>query len=345
MSVRTPDQASGAVPHQAVVLCAGEGSRLLPFTERCPKPLLPFLNVPLLEHVLLHLEHAGVRRVALNAWHLAEQLEQFVARRPPSELELHVERETNLLGTGGGLQNLLPWMDAGPVLVSTADVLSDADLGALAARHVSADAEATMLLAAHADVDRFGAVELDEHGLLTDIVGSLGRPGVRACVNASLHVLEQRFLRRLPDGPSCLVRQGYLPAIADGARCAGLIHTSAWAELGTPAALLTAQRDALTGVLPVDPSLLARGGVQDGAASLVHPSARVSPDAVLGDGTVVGADVVVGAGATVLGSLLLPGARVEPGATIQDAILDARRVTLDAPRATLGAPRAKAGSA
>jgi mannose-1-phosphate guanylyltransferase len=315
--------ATADVPHQAVVLCAGEGRRLRPFTSRCPKPLLPFLNVPLLEHVLAFLERGGVRRIALNAWHLADQVEDFVAQRTSPGLELHVERETALLGTGGGLHNLMPWMEPGPVLVSTADILTDVDLGSVAARHVAAGAEATMVLAPDADVARFGAVEVDDDDMLTDIVGILDRPGSRACVNASVHVFEPEFLQRLPDGPSCLVRQGYLPAMEQGARCAGMIHTGAWAELGTPDALLAAQRDALAGTLPVEAALLARGGRRNGSASLVHPDALVADDALLDGGTVVGAGVEVGAGARVHASLLLPGARVAPGAAIDHAILDA----------------------
>ncbi|MHC4846010.1 MAG: nucleotidyltransferase family protein [Planctomycetota bacterium] len=323
--------AAAAAPHQAVVLCAGEGRRLRPFTSRCPKPLLPFLNVPLLEHVLAYLERGGVRRVALNAWHLADQVEDFVARRASSGLELHVERETELLGTGGGLRNLLPWMDTGPVLVSTADILTDVDLGAVAARHAATGAEATMVLAPDADVERFGAVEVDDDDMLTDIVGSLGRPGRRACVNASVHVFERGFLERLPEGPCCLVRQGYLPAMEQDARCAGMIHAGAWAELGNADALLAAQRDALAGTLPVDGTLLARGGHRDGAASLVHPSARVADDALLDGGSVIGADAEVGAGARVHASLLLPGARVASGATIEHTILDAHPAPVGSP--------------
>jgi len=323
--------ASPTVPHQAVVLCAGEGRRLLPFTARCPKPLLPFLNVPLLEHVLGYLERGGVKRVALNAWHLAQQVEDFVAARTSSDLELHVERETELLGTGGGLQNLLPWMDPGPVLVSTADILTDVDLAQVAARHAASGAEATMVLAPDADVARFGAVEVDKDDMLTDIVGRLGRPGRRACVNASVHLFEPAFLRRLPDGPSCLVRQGYLPAMQQGARCAGLIHTGAWAELGTPDALLDAQRDALSGALPIDAGLFARGGRRDGAESLVYPDAQVADDALLSGGTVVGAGAEVGAGARVHASLLLPGARVAADATVEHSILDAHPATVGTP--------------
>jgi len=318
------------VPQQAVVLCAGEGRRLAPLTDHCPKPLLPLLNVPLLAHVLRRLARSGVRRVALNAWHLAPQVQAFAASQPEPGLQLQVRVEPRLLGTGGALANLRDWIADEPLLVLAGDILADFDFAGLLACHLAAGAEATMALAPRADVRTFGAVEIDDAGRITDIVGALRRPGTRACVNASAHVLEPRFLARLPEGPSCLVRQGYLPALAAGARCAGWIHEGAWAELGTPAALLAVQRAALRGQCPVDPGLLAAGGRRDGSESLVHPAAHVAADARLRDGTVVGPGAHVGPGAQLSGCLLLPGARVAGGAVLRERILAAEAVAAEA---------------
>jgi mannose-1-phosphate guanylyltransferase len=310
------------VPRQAVVLCAGEGRRLRPLTERVPKPLLPLLNVPILRHTLQRLAEAGVERVALNAWHLAEQVEAFARTAPEPRLALEVRREPELLGTGGALWNLRDWIADEPLLVLAGDIVADFDVPDLLARHRAAGAEATMSLATRADVRDFGAVEIDAQGRITDIVGALRRPGARALVNASAHVLEPAFLRRLPAGNSCLVRQGYLPALAAGARCAGALHEGAWAELGSPAALRRAQAAALRNEIPVAPALLAAGGRRDGVESLVHGKARVAAGARLLDGTVVGAGARIGRGASLRGCLVLPGASVPAGAALRDEIVE-----------------------
>jgi mannose-1-phosphate guanylyltransferase len=304
------------------VLCAGEGRRLLPYTRRRPKPLMPLLNVPLVQHQLFALQRAGVERVALNAWHLAPQIADFAATSPVPGLPLHVEVETTLLGTGGGLANLRRWLLPEPLLLLAGDIVSDFDFAALAARHAGSGAQATMALAPGADVARYGAVEIDADGLLTDIAGLLRRPGRAALVNASAHLLEPGFVRRLPDGPCCLVRQLYLPAMADGARCAGFVHEGAWAELGEPAALLAVQGRALAGELPVHPRCLELGGRRVGEG-FVHASARVAADARLLGGTIVGPGASVGRGATLSGCLLLPGASVPAGGSLQGEIVDA----------------------
>lgn len=315
-----------SVPRQAIVLAAGEGRRLLPATATTPKPLLPFLNRPLLEHVLHRLAAAGVQQVWLNAFHHAQQLLDWAGRQPVPGVRVDVVVEPVLLGTGGGIASLIPLLDSGPVLVMAGDVVADFNVPALWARHRAVEAVATMALTPRADAALYGAVEIDERGLLTDIVGLLGRPGSRALVNASLHVLEPAFLQLLTPEPSCLVRQGYIPALAQGLTCAGWIHPGRWHETGTPAALLRAQVDALSGRAPVDAGLLAAGGQLLPGPALVHSEARVAPDACLDAGTTVAAGAQVGAGARLSGCLVLPGADVPAGSQLQNEILGASQM-------------------
>jgi NDP-sugar pyrophosphorylase family protein len=310
-----------SVPTQAVVLCAGEGRRLLPYTAYRPKPLLPLVNAPILEHLLTGLARAGVRRVALNAFHLAEQMQDWASDATIPGLALHVRVEPVLLGTAGGLANLRDWIEPEPLLVLTGDVAAAFDYDALAERHRSSGADATMLLCTHADIERYGAVTHDHAGWIRDIAGLRGLPGPHAAVNASAHVLGPSFLRSLPDGPGCLVRQGYVPALDDGARCAAAFHEGPWADLGTPGDLLAAQGAALEGRLPVAAQLLERAGRRDGTRSLVHATADVAADAVLDGGCVVGPRAVVEAGARLHGCLVLDDARVPAGTRSERAVL------------------------
>jgi mannose-1-phosphate guanylyltransferase len=238
-----------------------------------------------------------------------------------------------LLGTGGGLKNLRDWIEDAPLLLLAGDVLAtDFDLADLADRHATRGALATMALVTTADIRRYGAVDVDDDGNITDIVGTLGRPGTRQAVNASAHVLEPAFVDGLPAGASCLVRQGYLPALSDGKRIAAWFHDQPWTELGTPDDLLAAQADALSGVLPVDDAIWAAAGRRDGARSLVHPSAEVAHDARLDDGTVVGAGAVVGSGAVLKRCLALPGAVVAPATQHDHCVLDSPSVHEDSAR-------------
>ncbi len=332
------------VPRQAIVLAAGHGTRLRPWTEHRPKGLFPFLNVPILEHAVSMLASQGVERIAVNAHHLADQVvDHFAARlHDPlnhDDVDVHVEVERDLLGTGGALKNLTGWIEDGPCFLLCGDVVAPFDLAALARRHAAAGAAASMAVVTAGDVQRYGAIEVDDHGDIVDIAG-LVAPRDETCdgprndtrapaprrspavvgVNGSLHLFEHDFVAALPDGPCCLIRDGYLPLLASGQRAAAWVHTGPWGELGTPETLLEAQARALTGRLPVDRRLLTRGGRRLGEA-LVHPTARVDRDATLRGACVVGAGAVIGRGANLDACLVLPDARIDPGVTRRGAIL------------------------
>jgi len=310
-------------PRQAVILAAGHGRRLRPFTDRRCKPLMTFLNLPLLQHSLRLLARSGVQRVALNAFHLAAQLRAALPSLREPGLELQLVEEPELLGTGGGLANLWRGLSREPTFVLVCDVIADFDLAALACAHQQAGALATMALTAAADPELFGPVQCDEAGLLTDIVGLTGAGGGAPRVNASAHLLEPEFIEALPLRPSCLVRDGYVPALRAGARCLGFEHRGSWAETGTPQALLAAQQAALGGRLAVDAGLLrAAGRLAPDASSLVHPEAELADDAVLDGGTTVAAGARIGAAARLSRCLVLPGAVVAAGSRHADAILD-----------------------
>ena len=111
----------------AVVLAAGRGERLRPLTDVRPKPLCPVGNVPLVSWSL-HAALGATPYVAVNAWHLADQIEEYV-----SSLPVHLSRETvpGGLGTGGALGQLRPWLNGRDVLVLNGDAYRPDGIGAL----------------------------------------------------------------------------------------------------------------------------------------------------------------------------------------------------------------------
>jgi dTDP-glucose pyrophosphorylase len=111
-----------------VVLAAGRGTRLLPLTLERPKALCPVGRAPLVDLALDGLAEVGLATpaaVAVNTHHLAEALEAHVEGR------VEVSREPALLGTGGALGRLRPWIDGRAVLLVNADAVHEAALASL----------------------------------------------------------------------------------------------------------------------------------------------------------------------------------------------------------------------
>ncbi len=114
---------------KAVLLSAGFGKRLLPLTEKMPKPLVPVLNVPIIFLNLLYLKLAGVEEVFINLHHLGSKIKKAVDHRPAILKDLkirYVEEAHEILGTGGALKNLESQLgNLSEFIVLNADTFSD----------------------------------------------------------------------------------------------------------------------------------------------------------------------------------------------------------------------------
>jgi len=133
---------------KAFVLAAGLGTRLKPWTLTHPKALVPVGGVPMLERVIRRLEEQGFDYIVVNIHHFGEQIIEFLHSRTWRAQILVSDERARLLDTGGALVHAAPFLchDNQPFLVHNADILSDAPLGELLRAHVSARADATLLV-------------------------------------------------------------------------------------------------------------------------------------------------------------------------------------------------------
>jgi len=328
-------------PTTALIVAGGRGTRLLPLTERVPKPMLPFCGAPFLAGLARRLGQAGIRRIGLVVGADTEPFASLVDLLAPHGLEVTLVPEPTPLDTAGGVRAATLGLDE-PVLVLNGDVLSDLDVGALVDTHLRADASATIALIRVEDTSTFGVCVL-EGGRITAFVekpapGTL--PG-HDTVNAGAYVLAAGVLEPFADGPLSFERTVFPTLLAQGATIAGHVHDGVWTDLGTPDRLLAGQRLVLDGALvwpPLDdlPELPGSPGVRCGGDVAIDPTARIDGPVVLGNGSRIGAgaavgpyvvaaeDVSIDAGADVASSLLSAGARVAAGAVITDSLIAER---------------------
>ncbi|MGC8838038.1 MAG: nucleotidyltransferase family protein [Anaerolineae bacterium] len=118
-------------PWQAVVLAAGEGTRLRPLTLERPKPMLPIGGRPLLAHILEWLHRHGVEEVAINLHHLPHVVMDAFGDGRAFGLRIRYSVEERLLGTAGALTRFLDFFREQPFYVIYGDLLTAVDLGDL----------------------------------------------------------------------------------------------------------------------------------------------------------------------------------------------------------------------
>ena len=142
---------------KALILAAGLGTRLLPYTRQLPKPLFTINGRPVLDYAVQRLLDAGCTKIFINAHHLADAIERFVDNHR-EKARLNVVFEPVILDTGGAIANLGNELSNDDFFVVNADVVCDFDLSQLMACHKSSNAFATLLV--H-DCHRFNTLCVD----------------------------------------------------------------------------------------------------------------------------------------------------------------------------------------
>lgn len=190
----TDPNAASRRPVQAVVLAGGQGSRLRPYTDDRPKPMveIPGTGTPIIGHQLAWLAEEGVTDVVVSCGHLAEVLQKWLES---ADLPLSVTTvvETEPLGRGGGLRYAaahLPHPDRS-WYATNGDIWTRFSLRDMADFHAERDAVATLALARPRLP--WGAVQTDGFGHITDFIEA---PPSTFEINAGVYVFS-------PSSPRC----------------------------------------------------------------------------------------------------------------------------------------------
>ena len=296
---------------KAVVLVGGEGTRLRPLTETMPKPLVPLMDRPSLDHVLDHLARHGVHHVVLSSSYLEEPFRTFIERRHGDPAITWIT-ETEPLGTGGAIVNALEALESDePFLALNGDILTDLDLSAMVALHRERGSVATIALTHVDDARPYGLVPMAENGRVLEF---REKPAdlVPGDINAGTYALEPSALEGWPVGENVSIERQIFPSLIEAGRpLYGYLSDAYWTDLGTPEAYLQAHFDLLDGRVRGEPTYPAPF-VQSGG---VHEAALRGRHVVAAQG------VYVAATATVQDSVLMEAASVEHAAVVRRSIV------------------------
>lgn len=219
---------------KAMVLAAGIGSRLRPYTETVPKPLFPVLGVPLIEWVIRALTIAGIRRIVVNLHHQPAKIVRFLGNGKALGVEITYSDEPIILGTGGGLWAVREFFRGEEAFfVHNGDVWHEAHLEDMLSVHRALGADATMML-----VKDTMQPEAHVVGVRGDhVVGIRGKPQSayeERYVFAGVSVLTQEIFRHLPEGAvSCLVRHGLISMLEAGKKVCAAKMDKRFCDIGT----------------------------------------------------------------------------------------------------------------
>lgn len=290
---------------KAMILAAGLGTRLRPYSLLRPKPLFPVCNVPLLLHTVDALKKAGFRSIVVNCHHLAEQIIEALAGMDA----IILQHEKQILGTGGGLRKAVPHFDNKPVLVINGDIFCDIDLADVYRKHCEDDDhEVTMVM--H-NYPRFNKVVVEEMRVTGFDLPS-GEASSRLLAFTGIHVVNPGVLKSIPPDTDYSIIDCYRTWLALGESIrAHVVADIFWRDIGTPEDYLQLHAD-----------LLLANDDSDGYQGpfLVAETAQLGKNVRLEDWACIGHHASIGNNATVCRSVIWDGAVIKENEYVCDTI-------------------------
>jgi dTDP-glucose pyrophosphorylase/CBS domain-containing protein len=219
----------GKRPNLMVIMAGGQGTRLRPHTENCPKPLLPVGGKPMLEHIIERARAEGFQRFVLAIHYLGQVIEDYFGDGSRWQVQIDYLREESPLGTAGAIGLLNPRPET-PLLVCNGDVLTDIRYGELLDFHCRHGAAATMAVRMHEWQHPFGVVRTKG----VDIIGFEEKPIARSHINAGIYVLEPGVLDALSAGERCDMPTLFSRLQGRAARTIVYPMHEPWLDVGRP---------------------------------------------------------------------------------------------------------------
>jgi mannose-1-phosphate guanylyltransferase / phosphomannomutase len=232
---------------KAVVMAGGEGSRLRPLTIRRPKPMVPIVGKPVMEHILNLLKRHGITEVVVTVQYLASSIEDYFGNGSQLGMRITYSREDVPLGTAGSVKNAEDQLTE-PFLVISGDALTDYDLTALIKYHDEKKSLATLLLAHVPNPLEYGVIITNEDGHITQFLEKPSWGEVFSdTINTGIYMLDPKIFTYFEKDKSFDFSQELFPQmLKQGDPIYGYVATEGyWCDVGSLSEYMRANADML----------------------------------------------------------------------------------------------------
>lgn len=328
---------------RAMVLAAGLGTRLRPITYEMPKPMVPVLNRPVMEHIVRLLARHGFTETIANLHWFPDLIRDHFGDGSAFGVELTYSPEEQLLGTSGGVRKAAGFLGESFLIIS-GDALTDIDLAAMRAFHESHDGIATLATKRVADTSQFGVAITGADGR---IQGFQEKPdpseALSDLANCGIYMFRSEIFDFFPaPGASEAAGPGDPEAFADWAMDVfpRLLEGDVpfysheigdyWNDIGNLEELRAGNLDALAGAVEVEREGELVDGFRSGSPQgdegklsgpvLLGPGCEIGDDVRIDGPAVIGDGARIGDGSRLREVIALPGAEIPAGAVLIGAI-------------------------
>lgn len=318
-------------------MAGGFGTRLRPLTCHRPKPMIPLVNVPIMERVIDLLKIHGVKELVVLPYFQGEQIENYFGDGSAFGVNITYVRAEEDLGTAGSVKNAADAL-GGTTIIISGDLITDIDLGKAVAFHRRKGALATIVLTRVNNPLPYGIVITNRNGR---ILRFLEKPTwgevFSDTINTGIYILESEVFKHIPPGVESDFSQDLFPQfLKRRSSLFGYIAEGYWRDVGNIGEYQQATRDILNGQVkipfPGEKRDTEHGWAWIGQGTVVDPGATLKGAVVIGnncriegeatlENTVIGDDCWIGPRASILRGILWDGVRVGDGVHMTDDIV------------------------
>ncbi len=332
---------------KAVVMAGGEGTRLRPLTSNQPKPMVPIVNKPCMEHIIELLKQHGLRDIVVTVAFLPQSVRAYFGDGSALGVSIAYSVEESPLGTAGSVRNAAELLDETFIVIS-GDALTDFNLSEIIDFHNSKKSLITIALKSVENPLEFGVVIVDDENRIKQFLEKPSWGQVFSdYVNTGIYVLDPEIFKYIPEGEKYDFSQQLFPKMLErGKPMFGYPCDGYWEDIGNVNQYLRANHDALDGKVKVSiPGIRLqeniyigeklnldsldniRGPALIGNYAKIDPDAKIMPYSIFGnnvvvkdnaetDHCVIDSNTYVGSGAKISGSLVGKNCEIKPSATI-----------------------------
>ena len=286
---------------KAMILAAGFGTRLKPLTNTVPKPMVPIMNRPILEHTIHLLRTHGIQDITVNLHHLPDIIKEHFDDGKDFGVQLHWSHEPEILGTAGGIKKAQEFLDGEAFLVINSDVVTDCDLSKVISFHKAKGSALTLVVREGDSPEQCDPIEVDDNDRIVHMVGTSAKnkpDDTTRILFTGIQVMEPEIFDRIPENKFYGTTTDVFPGmLADELPMFAYWHHGYWKDVGTIQSYLDVHKDLLDGRveggLPIENNAGGRTSVLIGKNCKIANTAKIGPYTVLGDGCVVEENAVV----------------------------------------------------
>ena len=292
---------------KAVVMAGGEGTRLRPLTSNQPKPMVPVVGKPCMEHILELLREHGMNEVIVTVAFLPQAIRSYFGAGETLGMEIGYSVEESPLGTAGSVRLAAKQLDE-TFLVISGDALCDLDLTALVDFHKEKGAAVTIGLKSVENPLEFGIVVTDEDGRIERFLEKPSWGQVFSdTINTGIYVIEPEVLKHVPaDRPYDFSKELFPYLLEMGRPLYGYVMEGYWQDIGNLDQFRQANFDALEENVRLNiPGIRIRGNVWLGEGVEIADLEQIEGPAYIGNYCRVAPGAAVGAHSVLSNSVTL----------------------------------------